>query len=142
MIRAHLPALQVIIPLMAAPICLLIRRSDWAWAFSLLVTWCTFAIALTLLLQVNETGTITYSLGGWAAPFGIEYKIDTLSAFVLVIVSGIGSVVMPYARESIEHEIPWPRIYLFYTMYLLCLTGLLGIPLTGDVFNLFVFLEI
>ena len=142
MIQAHLPALQVIIPLIVAPFCLLIRRSDLAWAFSLLVTWCTFAIALILLLQVNETGTISYPMGDWSAPYGIEYKVDLLSAFVLVIVSGIGSVVMPYARLSIEREIPWPRIYLFYTMYLLCLCGLLGIAITGDVFNLFVFLEV
>ncbi|MEX2451945.1 MAG: monovalent cation/H+ antiporter subunit D family protein, partial [Rhodospirillales bacterium] len=142
MIQANLPALQVVIPLLAAPICLLLRRSDWTWGFALLVTWTTFAIALALLFQVADTGTISYPLGDWAAPWGIEYKVDFLSAFLLVIVSGIGSVVMPYARTSIEHEIPWPRIYLFYTMYLLCLTGLLGIAITGDVFNLFVFLEI
>ena len=49
---------------------------------------------------------------------------------------------MSYARRSIEREIPEDRIYLFYTMFLLCLTGLLGITITGDVFNLFVFLEI
>ncbi|MGY8991868.1 MAG: proton-conducting transporter transmembrane domain-containing protein, partial [Rhodospirillales bacterium] len=142
MIRSHLPALLIVVPMMAAPLCLLLRRSDWTWAFSLLVTWCTFAISLAILFQVTETGTISYPLGGWSAPYGIEYKIDLLSAFVVVIVSGIGSVVMPYARLSIESEIPWPRIYLFYTMYLLCLTGLLGIAITGDVFNLFVFLEV
>ncbi|MEQ8193515.1 MAG: monovalent cation/H+ antiporter subunit D family protein [Rhodospirillales bacterium] len=142
MIQANLPALQVVIPLLAAPVCLLIRRSDWAWGFALLVTWATFAIALALLFQVNAEGVISYPLGNWAAPWGIEYKVDLLSAFLLVIVSGIGSVAMPYARISVEHEVPWPRIYLFYTMYLLCLTGLLGIAITGDVFNLFVFLEI
>jgi multicomponent Na+:H+ antiporter subunit D len=141
-IRSHLPALLIVVPMMSAPVCLLLRRSDLTWAFSLMVTWCTFAISLALLFQVTDTGTITYSLGGWSAPYGIEYKIDLLSAFVVVIVSGIGSVVMPYARLSIESEIPWPRIYLFYTMYLLCLTGLLGIAITGDVFNLFVFLEV
>ena len=49
---------------------------------------------------------------------------------------------MPFARISVEREVPEERIYLFYVMYLLCLTGLLGITITGDAFNLFVFLEI
>ncbi|MDP6927988.1 MAG: proton-conducting transporter membrane subunit, partial [Rhodospirillales bacterium] len=85
---------------------------------------------------------IVYELGSWAAPWGIEYRVDTLNAFVLVIVSSISTVVMPFARKTVEREIPANRIYLFYTMLLLCMTGLLGITITGDAFNLFVFLEI
>ena len=65
-----------------------------------------------------------------------------LAAYLIVIVSGIGAVTMLYARQSVEAEIPRDRIYLFYTMYLLTLSGLLGIATTGDTFNLFVFLEI
>jgi len=95
-----------------------------------------------LLIRVLDSGVITYELGGWAAPWGIEYRIDTLNAFVLVIVSAIGALVLPYARRTVIAEIPNNRIYLFYTMLLLCETGLLGITITGDAFNLFVFLEI
>ena len=127
---------------MAAPVALIVRNPRYAWLLSLVVTWATFAISLSLLMQVLESGTVYYRLGGWAAPWGIEYVLDKVGAFVLVIVSGIGSMVMSYARRSVEHEIPEERIYLFYTMFLLCLTGLLGIAITGDVFNLFVFLEI
>ena len=142
MIAAHLPALQVVIPLMAAPLCVLLRRPVLAWALTLAVSWVVLAIAVMLLLQVIETGPVTYFLGNWAAPWGIEYRVDLAGAFVLVIVAAIGAVVTPYARRSVEHEIPRDRIYLFYAMYLLCLTGLLGIAITGDAFNLFVFLEI
>jgi multicomponent Na+:H+ antiporter subunit D len=49
---------------------------------------------------------------------------------------------MPYAKRTVDAEIPMSRVYLFYTMLLLCETGLLGIAITGDAFNLFVFLEI
>ena len=142
MIAAHLPALQVVIPLMAAPLCVLLRRPALAWALTLAVSWVVLAIAVLLLLQVLETGPVTYPLGNWAAPWGIEYRVDMVGAFVLVIVAAIGAVVTPFARRSVEHEIPRDRIYLFYAMYLLCLTGLLGIAITGDAFNLFVFLEI
>jgi multicomponent Na+:H+ antiporter subunit D len=141
-ILANLPALQVVIPLMAAPGCVLLRNGRAAWLLAAVVTWIAFAIALTLLIQVDAHGPISYALGDWAPPYGIEYRIDLLGAFVLVIVAGIGAVVMPFARISVERELPRERVYLFYVMYLLSLTGLLGIAITGDAFNLFVFLEI
>ena len=142
MIASQLPVLQVVLPLLAAPICLILRRPRLSWMIATGVTWVLLAIALPLLGRVLETGTLHYLLGDWAAPWGIEYRIDTVSAFVLVLVTTIGSVVMPYARVSVEAEIPEPRIYLFYCLYLLNLAGLLGIAITGDVFNLFVFMEI
>ena len=142
MISSQFPALQVVLPLMMAPIALIVRNPRAVWMLTLLVTWMTFAISLSLLMQVLDGGTIIYRIGGWVAPWGIEYVLDKVGAFVLVIVSAIASIVMSYARRSIEDEIPEDRIYLFYTMFLLCLTGLLGITITGDVFNLFVFLEI
>ncbi|HJO87564.1 MAG TPA: monovalent cation/H+ antiporter subunit D family protein, partial [Rhodospirillales bacterium] len=70
------------------------------------------------------------------------YKVDMLSAFVMLIVTSIGSISMIFAPNSVNSEIPDDRIYLFYTMYLLTFSGLLGITITGDAFNLFVFLEI
>ena len=85
---------------------------------------------------------MTYHLGGWAAPWGIEYRIDTLSVYMLLIVSGIGAAVITYSPLSISREIEREQHHLFYSAYLLCLTGLLGITVTGDLFNLFVFLEI
>ncbi len=143
MISAHLPALQVVVPLIGAPICMLLRGRDWAWRFALAVAWASFGIACLLLQRVLSEGVISYELGGWAAPWGIEYRVDTVNAFVLLIVSAIGAVTMPYARMSILKELEGRRrIYLFYIAYLLCLTGLLGVTITGDTFNLFVFLEI
>ena len=142
MIRTHLPALQVVAPLLAVPLTIILRRATPVWLLTMIVTWVTLAIALFLFGQVMSHGTITYAMGDWAAPYGIELRIDSLSAFMLLIVSGIGAIVMLYSRASIEHEIPSDRIHRFYAMYLLCLTGLLGIVVTGDVFNLFVFLEI
>ena len=142
MIAAHLPALQVVIPLLAAPLCLILHRGPACWALSLAVSWAALAIALTLLWQVMSGGPISYPIGGWAPPWGIEYRLDALGGFVLVIVAAIGAVVIVFARRSIAHEVADDRQYLFYALYLLCLTGMLGIVITGDVFNLFVFLEI
>jgi len=139
---AHLPILQVVLPLMAAPFCVILRRSEWVWGVTVLVAWGVFAMTSMVVWDVHLNGTINYHIGDWPPPWGIEFRIDLPSAYVLLIVSLIGAVVASYARASVLKEIPEDRIYLFYTNYLLCLTGLLGMSATGDVFNLFVFLEI
>ncbi len=142
MIAPHLPILVVVIPLFAAPICVLTGRGQPAWLLSVAVAWLTFAAAIGLLLRVLDEGTVSYLLGSWPAPWGIELRVDMLNAFVAVIVTGIAAVVMPYAGVSAMAEIPAERLHLFYCMMMLCLTGLLGITVTGDAFNVFVFLEI
>jgi len=141
-IHHHLPALQVVLPLLAAPCCVLLHRARWAWWLTLTVSVISFAITLGLLRQALVGGTVSYFLGGWAAPWGIEYRIDELSVFVLLVISTINVVAIVYARASVEQEIDSDRIYLFYTGWLLSLTGLLGMTVTADAFNLFVFLEI
>lgn len=138
----HLSVLQVIIPLMAAPLCLLLRKRERVWAFATLATFLTFAVSVMLLSQVMQYGTISYAMGGWEAPWGIEYRVDMLNAPLLVLISGISAIALLAARTSIENEIPESRHSLFYIAWLLCMAGLLGITATGDAFNVFVFLEI
>jgi len=138
----HLPILQVIVPLMAAPLCLLFRHSRAAWLFALIASGTALVISILLLQQVLATGLISYALGGWQAPWGIEYRIDTLNAFLLLIISSLSTVVLLAADTSISKEIPKEKHSLFYVLYLLSLTGMLGIVATGDAFNVFVFLEI
>ena len=142
MITQHLPILQVIVPLLTAPLCLLVQDRRFAWGVSLLASWTAFLIAALLLDQTLEQGVISYELGGWSTPWGIEYRVDTVNAFVLLIVTAISSAVLLFAQRSVAREILSTRIPLFYTAFMLCLAGLLGITLTGDVFNLFVFMEI
>lgn len=136
----HLPALQVVIPLLAAPICLLLRHKATVRALAIGVTFAGFAISLLLMSQVRESGQIIYEFGGWARPLGIEYAVDLTNAFVLTIVSMIAAVILPIGPG--HSQLPEGREYLFYAAFLLCLSGLLGVTITGDVFNIFVFLEI
>jgi multicomponent Na+:H+ antiporter subunit D len=88
-----------------------------------------------------EKGTIHYSLGGWPPPFGIEYVVDHLNAMMLVLISGISLTVAVYSRRSVEVEVRGSAGY-FFTLFLLQVSGFLGIVITGDLFNLYVFLEI
>ncbi|MGD9921353.1 MAG: proton-conducting transporter membrane subunit, partial [Pseudorhodoplanes sp.] len=141
-IRLQLPALLIVLPLVAAALCGLMRRGGPAFALTLLVSLLLPFIAGAMLWQVLESGPISYAMGGWVPPFGIEYRVDVLNGFVLVLISLVGAVTMPFAWRSVDFEITCEREAWFYCMYLLCLAGLLGIAITGDAFNAFVFLEI
>jgi len=138
----HLPILQVALPLLAAPLCLLVRNPGRCWWLAMVVSAATLATSATLMHAVHDAGPISYELGGWAPPWGIEYHIDRLSTLVLLIVSGISSLALLFARSSLEQEMPANRRYIYFTAWMLCLCGLLGLAATGDLFNIFVFLEI
>ncbi len=139
---AHLPILQVIVPLLAAPLCMVIRLPRLAWTIAILASSVALVVSVLLLQTVLETGTLSYMLGGWASPWGIEYRIDQLNAYVLLLVTSLATIVLFSAPASLNQELPADRHPLFYVAYLLCLAGLLGVTSTGDVFNLFVFLEL
>ena len=79
---AHLPILQVIMPLIAAPFCVILRRGALAWMVALAVSWASFLVAVSLLAQTIDGGVLSYELGGWAPPWGIEYRVDVVNAFV------------------------------------------------------------
>jgi multicomponent Na+:H+ antiporter subunit D len=138
----NLPAIQIAAPLLAAPLCIVLRRSRLAWALAMVVVWGALGVSIHLLREVLAVGTLSYQVGGWEPPFGIELRIDAFNAFVLLIVSGISAIVLTAAPRSLTFEVDESKHYLFYAAYLLCMTGLLGMTITGDAFNVFVFLEI
>ena len=80
------------------------------WLIATLVSWLCLAIAVLLLLQALDGGAIRYQLGSWVAPWGIEYVVDRLNGFILVIVAAIGAVVAPYALRSVSDELPERQI--------------------------------
>jgi len=141
-VTSHLPILQVIIPLLASPLCLILKNTKLVAWFAVFVSLLCTVVSILLLQSVLANGVISYQLGDWQTTWGIEYRIDHLNAYLLVLISSISTIVLIYAQKSIQTEISEDRRIYFYIAYLLCLTGLLGICATGDVFNVFVFLEI
>lgn len=142
MIESHLSLLIVVLPLMTAPFVAVLPNGRLPWFASMLVSWAILFMAAMQLINVSNGNIISYELGGWAPPWGIEYRIDSANALVSLIVAAIAAVTLPYALKSVAKEIPTHQHSLFYAAFMLCLTGLLGIAQTGDIFNLFVFLEI
>ncbi|HDQ39670.1 MAG TPA: monovalent cation/H+ antiporter subunit D family protein [Desulfonatronum sp.] len=93
------------------------------------------------LQAVLSQGRISYHIGGWMPPLGIEFILDSLSAFLCVVFCGITLLVLIYGKTSVAHETPGKDIP-FYSLTMLLLGGLSGMVMTGDLFNLYVFLEI
>ncbi|HJH29238.1 MAG TPA: monovalent cation/H+ antiporter subunit D family protein [Methanosarcinaceae archaeon] len=139
----NLPVLTVVIPLIAGFLTTITgwidRRLCWYWV--MLTMFVVVLITSSNLLTVINSGTIYYHLGGWMPPFGIEYVIDLLNGFVCLIIAFIGLMVAIYSKESVKKELPGKTIP-FYSIFLLLITGLMGMTITGDIFNFYVFLEI
>ncbi|MEM8935357.1 MAG: monovalent cation/H+ antiporter subunit D family protein [Pseudomonadota bacterium] len=138
----QVPVLPVVIPMLAAPFVMIAPNGRAPWAMATVVAWATFIACIFLLQMVSQQGVISYALGDWAPPIGIEYRIDLANALVLLLVSGMAAVVFPFAYKSMQSEIDPKQSSFFYAAFLICLTGLLGVTITGDAFNIFVFLEI
>ena len=139
----HASALLVVVPLLLAPICALFPSGRFAWLLAVFISLFSFVAAL-VLWQQTQGGlvAVSYAMGGWPPPLGIEFRIDSLNAMILLLVTGIGALAAVFSWPTVEAEIRSEKIPLFYAAYLLCLAGLSGVASTGDAFNLFVFLEV
>jgi multicomponent Na+:H+ antiporter subunit D len=136
-----LPALVVIVPILGAtlPLVLGLKYENVGWAAATVVCGLVFALTLPLVSAVYGVGErvqVIHNLGGFDQPVGIALVADELSTIVVFLVAGVSLATLAYTRVG------GPRGNTFYSGYLLLVGGLMGISLTGDVFNLFVFLEI
>ncbi len=139
---SHLPALQVIVPMLSAPLIILLQPRGLAWAGATAAALASFAIAVALTIAVLGGQTQVYAMGGWPAPYGIELAVDQFSALILLVVTGAGAGALLAARPSIDQQIEPERQPLFYSAWLLAMSGLAGIVVAADAFNIFVFMEI
>ncbi len=141
-VMRHAIVLIVVAPLVSSGLAAMFRSEAVAWALSLLSSLASLVCAIVLIGQTSDGGVVSYALGGFAPPLGIEFRIDALNALVLFLVSAISVLAVVFSRPSVQAEVPEEKRGYFYAAYLVCFSGLLGVAATGDAFNLFVFLEI
>lgn len=139
---AQLPALQALLPLACAPLCVLLRSRFVAWLLFLLAALGSLVLAVLLAERVSREGPVHYAMGGWPAPAGIEFVVSGFNTPVLLVVSAAAVAAAVYGRRNVPAELENRRIPLLYSCLCLTLAGLLGLTITGDAFNAFVFLEI
>ena len=114
-------------------------RPRLSWAVTLAVALTTTAAASVLCAVVAGGGEVRYAVGGWGAPLGIELRFDRLSA-VTALFGAVTVLVVVFSRTLLPRS--GPRASLFFALVLVNLGGLNGFAVAGDLFNLFVFMEL
>ncbi len=139
----HLPVLMFLAPFLSALIVaalgLYVRGA--ASRLTLAALTATGVLSLVGLERVAAAGAIHSHMGGWPPPIGIEFVLDPLSAFVAAVVAVVALVTVAGSMASVRGELPGRETF-YYSCVLLLVGGLMGILVTGDLFNLFVHLEV
>ncbi|MCP3924263.1 MAG: monovalent cation/H+ antiporter subunit D family protein [Desulfobacterales bacterium] len=140
----HYPALIIVVPLLTAVIVAAVGWINKKYCFPLSVASLAASLlsSIGLLFEVMKTnGEVVYRFAGWEAPMGIVYNIDYLNSLVLIVVTAVALINLIFSKGSIENDFP-DKEGVFYALYILFTTGLVGMVATGDAFNLYVLLEI
>lgn len=142
-LSAHIPALIPSTLLMGALLVVLvgIRLPRMAQPIALLAVFTTALLSWLGFSQVAFGQPWRYAFAGWPPPIGIEFVLDGVSGFFLLVVNGVASLVLLHSA-GLRQATLGNRQMPFYALSLLLLLGFNGMLLTGDLFNLYVFLEI
>ncbi|MBS3824063.1 MAG: proton-conducting membrane transporter [Wenzhouxiangellaceae bacterium] len=109
------------------------------WAASIAAL--TLAVGVALLVRLLASGGFGYAVGGWLPQYGIELRFDEIGA--LAVAAGfIALLSLVFSRHYVARAVDPDRAPLYYALVLINLGGLNGFLVTGDLFNLFVFMEI
>ena len=137
------PALVVIAPLLGAFFAGISAWVEDRATYPIVLTSLGVATAAAIndMITVMVSGPIQYRMAGWAPPMGIEFQIDGLNAMVMLLICAIAFLNLVASYKNVQQETP-DRAGSFYVMYMLFVVGLLGVTATGDLFNLYVLIEI
>jgi len=143
----QLPALVILLPLFGALLVTLAGswKRELCGPLAVLTLQATVVLTGLLLFRLSqvEGHRILYHLGGWKqpVPVGIHLAVDGLNVLVLILIAVVALIAAIYALNAVPKELP-EREPMFFTLYLLLVTGLLGMTIAADAFNVFVLLEV
>ena len=101
-----------------------------------IATTCLLVLAISVMMT-GQSGI--YKVGQWSIPIGINLVLDGLSGLMLLTISIVSFAAMLFSIRYMEQYTAKPK---FLSLFLLMVAGMNGVVLSGDIFNLFVFLEI
>ncbi len=137
-------AAPIVIPMLCAAFSLAFGRSGYRTAvrrqrrFAAVAVVANLAISLWILSVTLGGERIVLQMGGWAAPFGITFFADGLTAILLTLTAILAATALPYAIGSLDQR----ERMNYHPLFLLLLMGVNGAYLAGDLFNLYVFFEV
>lgn len=136
-----LPVACVVTPLLAGVLILPLKREFSLLPGAIAISASTLTLGFSSLLTSEAlTGrVITHLMAGWKPPVGIILAVDIFNAFIALIVSGIMLLAVVFSLTYLRRE---AGLNYYYAFIMLMLGGMMGVTLTGDIFNLFVFMEL
>lgn len=140
----HFPVLIVAIPICAAvlmPVLSLWRRR-WCMTLALMALLASGTLTGLLFAWIKPGQPLSYHLGSWPPAVGIEMNVDFIALLVMALICGVSLAIILYSRRYAEREVEEAKLPAYYALLLLMTAGMLGFVSTGDVFNLYVFMEI
>lgn len=141
----HAPLYIVLLPVSASLLCMLISRFNKELGVIAIITsiFGAFVSAVDVLRQLIANGgePIHYWMGNWAPPIGIEFVMDPLNSLLAVLITFISLMAAFFSRPFVKNE-GWLHTGGYYTLFGLMTVGMCGMVITGDVFNLYVYLEV
>ena len=139
----QLPAILFLLPLFAAismpVVCL--KHRHWSQPISVATLAAMVLVSILNLHNVIHHGEVRYVFSGWTAPLGIEWVADGLASIILVLLSALSLLGVVFTGPTSPKDLGG-RIVHYHTLILLLVTSMTGILFAGDLFNLFVFLEV
>jgi len=96
-------------------------------------------ISLLVLAVASIGKSAVYEIGKWSIPLGIDLVLDGLSSLMLLAISVVSAAAMLFSARYMEQYTAKAK---YLSLFLLMVAGMNGVALSGDIFNLFVFLEI
>ncbi len=136
------PAVIIYLFLIGAFIQPLIKSRRISLLLSAIITATAAVLSFLVVLNVRDGGKYLLDVARWEAPLGIELSIGYVEAFSMSVICGVGMLIAIYGMGMIENELPQYNVTLYNTLFLALMGSMTGIVVTGDLFNMYVFIEI
>lgn len=142
-LSAHFPVLMVVVLVFGAVVTPIIGlwKKKWCSLWAILIIAVSLLMCLSIVSQVGLNGPISYRLGGRDPVLGVEIYFDYISVFAVVILA-IGLLIAIFSHKYVENHVEERKVVSFYTLFLLIMVGMVGFVEAGDLFNLFIFVEV
>lgn len=134
--------LEMVLPILVGTTHLINNREKVVYSITAITSFLVFCIAIFLCIHTFHYHEIHYYFGGWLPPVGIEFKVTKLNSLFAVLISGVATLTFFQSKKLLFEEVEAKKIPSFCGVFLICLSGFLGMVLTNDFFNLYVFIEI
>ena len=143
-LRYDLPFLFIVFSLLAAFVMPFFARwkKELCAPLTIFATGSSFVVSIIFVIFVLEGGELTYGVGGWDPPYGIEIMVDSLTSVMLLLVTGVSFLISIFSLRSVRKEVGDEARGWYYVQFLLCMIAMVGLVISRDMFNIYVYIEI